>query len=205
MTLPGDDEIHSLESQSALTAAVPSSPEDRPVFRLAQLAVLLEVVEDEKIVVRTVDRLGFYDFFSANPFVVVSGDDKRDAADRLTLRLAGFSSRQLSYASTGQRFVSRKRRLQHDLALLIAYGLAAIGSRGYTLTASGRDLAGHLTSVYAESYREAARVVLRRLRRLSDPKLRQQADEWLGRSWLLIDVLDDVAETTPAVRGGRRG
>ncbi len=200
MTPPLDHEIDQPDGGHALSAAVPTSPEDRPVFRLAQLTVLLEIMGEETIAVQTVDRLGFYDFFSANPFVVVSGDDKRDAADRLTLRLAGFSSRQLSYASTGQRFVSRRRRLQHDLALLIAYGVAEIGSSGYTLTASGRELAAGLTSVYAEAYRDAARVVLRRLRRLSDRQLRQQADEWLGKSWLLIDVLDDVAETTPARR-----
>jgi hypothetical protein len=206
MTPPWEHDGDLPEGGYALSAAVPSGPEDRQVFRLAQLAVLLEVAGAERIPVRTVDRLGFYDFFSANPFVVVCGDDERDVADQLTLRLAGFSSRQLSYASTGQRFVSRRRRLQHDLALLIAYGVAAIDSTGYALTASGRDLAAGLGSVYAEAYRDAARVVLRRLRRLSDRQLRQQADEWLGRSWLLIDVLDDVAETTPPARGvGRAG
>lgn len=203
MTPPADDEVDLLEDGHALSSAVPRSPEDRQVFRLAQLTVLLEVAGEEKIAMQTVDRLGFYDFFSANPFVVVSGDDRRDATDRLTLRLAGFSSRQLSYASTGQRFVSRRRRLQHDLALLIAYRVAEIDETGYTLTPSGQELAARLSSVYAEAYRDAARVVLRRLRRLSDRQLRQQADEWLGRSWLLIDVLDDVAETTPASRGVR--
>jgi hypothetical protein len=204
VTPPTNDEVDLPEDGHALSAAVPQGPEDRQVFRLAQLTVLLEVAGEENTVMRTVDRLGFYDFFSANPFVVVSGDDKRDVTDRLTLRLAGFSSRQLSYASTGQRFVSRRRRLQHDLALLIAYRIASIDETGYTLTPSGRDLSARLSSVYAESYRDAARVVLRRLRRLSDRQLRQQADEWLGRSWLLIDVLDDVAETTPSGRGVRR-
>lgn len=193
-----------------LSSAVPSGPEERQAFRLGQLTLLLEVAGIERIPVRTVDRLAFYDFFSANPFVVVSGDDERDAADRLTLRLAGFSDQQLSYTSTGQRFVSGRRRLQHDLSLLMAYGVAAIDSTGYTLTESGQELANQLATVYAEAYREAARVVLRRLRRLSDRRLTEQADEWLGRSWLLIDLLDDVAETTPGGirtrnRGGRRG
>lgn len=204
MTHPTNDDVDLPEDGHALSAAVPKSPEDRQVFRLAQLTVLLEVAGEENIVMRTIDRLGFYDFFSANPFVVVSGDDNRDATDRLTLRLAGFSSRQLSYASTGQRFVSRRRRLQHDLALLIAYRVAAVDETGYALTPSGQELAARLNSVYAEAYRDAARVVLRRLRRLSDRQLRQQADEWLGKSWLLIDVLDDVAETTPTGRGARR-
>jgi hypothetical protein len=186
-----------------LSAAVPDGPEDRQVFRLAQLTLLLEVAAEEQAPVRSVDRLGFYDFFSANPFVVLSGDDRRDVADRLTLRLAGFSDRQLSYASTGQRFASRRRRLQHDLSLLVAYGLVTIESGSYELTTIGGALAERLTSVYADAYREAGRVVLKRLKRLSDSNLKKNAEEWLGKSWLLIDVLDDVAEATPGVVGRR--
>ena len=203
-----DDLAHS--GVHSLSAPVPGGPEDHHVFRVAQLTLLLEVAWAESVDVRTVDRLGFYDFFPANPFVVTAGDGPRDAADRLTLRLAGFSDRQLSYASTGQRFASRRRRLQHDLSLLIAYGLVAIETNGYRLTPAGRTLAAELNSVYADSYRAAAQVVLRRLKRLSDRQLMLHANDWLGRSWLLIDVLDDVAETTPGTvtgrdRGRRRG
>ena len=180
-----------------LSAAVPGAPEDRQVFRLAQLVLLLDVAAANRLPVQTVDRLGFYDFFSANPFVVTSGDEDRDATDRLDLRLAGFTDRQLSYASTGQRFASRRRRLQHDLSLLLAYGLAVVESRGYGLTPAGQQVAEGLTSVYADGYREAARVVLRRLGRLSDRRLTQSAAAWLGQSWLLIDLLDDITETTP--------
>ena len=64
----------------ALSSAVPGAPEDRHVFRLAQLTLLLEVAEGLRIPVSTVDRLGFYDFFSANPFTAVSGEEDRDAA-----------------------------------------------------------------------------------------------------------------------------
>lgn len=198
------------EEGVALSAAVPDGPEERQVFRLAQLTLLLEVSDAEAAPVRSVDRLAFYDFFSANPFVVVSGDTPRDTADRLTLRLAGFSDRQLSYASTGQRFASRLRRLQHDLSLLVAYGLVTIDAGGYGLTEAGKSVASRFISVYADSYREGARVVLGRLKRLSDRNLKRSAEEWLGRSWLLIDVLDDVLEATPGVitrsnRGEPRG
>ncbi|WP_157172797.1 hypothetical protein [Nocardia exalbida] len=199
-----ESERESFHESRPLSAAVPDGPDDSQVFRLAQLTLLLETADIEEVPVRTVDRLGFYDFFSANPFVVTAGEDERDAADRLALRLAGFSDRQLSYASTGQRFVSRRRRLQHDLARLVAYGLVRIDSQGYGLTASGRELAAGLTSIYAEAYREAAGVVLRRLKRLSDRQLTQNAETWLGRSWLLIDLFDDVAETTPRTAHTRR-
>ena len=187
-----------------LSSAIPTAPEDREVFRLAQLTLLMEVAQAQRIPVHTVDRLGLYDFFSANPFMVVSGEEGRDAEDRLALRLAGFSNRQLSYASTGQRFASRRRRLQHDLSLLLAYGLVAIGQRGYVLTAAGRTVAESLACVYADAYREAARVVLRRIGRLSDRRLTQQAADWLGRSWLLIDLFDDITETTPSTDHANR-
>ena len=58
-----------------LSAAVPGTPEDRQVFRLAQLVLLLEVAMANNISVNTVDRLGFYDFFAANPFIVTSGKE----------------------------------------------------------------------------------------------------------------------------------
>ncbi len=189
----------------SLSAPIPRGPEDRVVFRLGQLALLFEVAGTQSTPVRTVDRLGYYDFFSANPFVVVDGEAGRDDADRLALRLAGFSDRQLSYASTGQRFASRRRRLQHDLALLIAYGLVTLTGEGYQLTGAGRQLTGRMTSVYADAYREAARVVLRRLKPMSDTRLRQSAQDWLGRSWLLLDLFDDVQETVPLLRGPSNG
>lgn len=180
-----------------LSAAVPGTPEDRQVFRLAQLLLLLEIAGATEFPVESVDRLGFYDFFAANPFVVTSGEGARDEADRLTLRLAGFTDRQLSYASTGQRFASRRRRLQHDLSMLLAYGLAAVSPQGYVLTSEGQALAENLTSVYADSYREAARIILRKLGRLSDRQLTRNAADWLGHSWLLVDLFADIAETTP--------
>ena len=56
-------------------------------FRLAQLLLLFEVagVVDHPL---GLDRLGYYDFFAANPFLVVGESDQ----SRVDLRLAGFSS-----------------------------------------------------------------------------------------------------------------
>ena len=63
--------------------------------------------------------------------------------------------------------------------------------------------------LYMRTHTEAANVVLRRLGRLSDRQLTANAAEWLGQSWLLIDLLDDIAETTPGRasdnEGRRRG
>jgi len=186
----------------SLAGAVPWQPEDHDVFRLAQLTLLLEVAADLKKPVATVERLGYYDFFSANPFVVVAGGSPRDAEDRLNLKLAGFVEGQLSYTSTGQRWVSRRRRLQHDLALLISYGLVTIQGGAFDLTPAGRELARQLATVYADAYRVSAAVVVRRLSRLSDRALERAVQGWLGISWLTLDLLDDVTPDSVNIEDG---
>jgi hypothetical protein len=178
---------------AALHDAMPWTAEAYDVFRLAQLALLLSVTAEVKKPVSDIDRLGYYDFFAANPFVVISPTrTARDQHDRLTLKLAGFTEDQLSYASTGQRWVSRRRRLQHDLALLVSYGLVSLHDGTIALTESGTALADNMATVYADAYRTSARVVVRRLAQLSDTRLRRSVQDWLGTSWLHIDLFDDV-------------
>lgn len=186
---------------------VPTSPEERDVFRWAQLLILLEVAESTTVQVKTIDQLGYYDFFAANPFSVVGNEDARDKDDRVSLRLAGFSEKQLSYASTGDRFASRRRKLQYDLAQLVAYGLVHVHGAEYKISASGETLASQLDSVYADAYRSSARIILRRLGRLSARGLNDTVQRVLGQSWLLIDFLDDVADPIPGDpgRSGSRG
>jgi len=180
----------------SLAGTAPKPPEDRQVFRLAQLLLLMEVSQKSGVSIPTVDRLGYLDFFSANPFVVVRESSEREARERTTLRLAGFSGDQLSYASAGQRFVSRRRRLQHDLALLLGYGLVRVGSEGYELTEPGVRVAEQLSTVYADAYRESAAVILRLIGKSSNAQLRKNAEKWLGHNPLLLDFLDDVLEET---------
>jgi hypothetical protein len=89
-------------------------------FRLARLALLLELapqLPNHKPL--DIERLGYYDFFAANPFLIVEVEDPL----RRDLILAGFDSRNLSYQSSAQRFTSRRARLQHDLAMLVAPSL----------------------------------------------------------------------------------
>lgn len=178
-----------------LSSAVPFAPEDRTVFRLAQLLILLDVAKNENRRVATLERLGYYDFFAANPYIVVTDNDGSDIDDRVGLELAGFSRRSLAYASTGPRFISRRRRLQHDLARLIAFKLCHLNQDGYRLTAEGHALISQLNTVYADAYRVSASIILQRLGRMSDRRLKQSVEEWLGKSWLLVDLLDDVTET----------
>jgi hypothetical protein len=183
----------------SLAGPTPWQPEDHDVFRLAQLTLLLSVASRLEKPIATVDRLGYYDFFSANPFVVVSKGSKRDDEDRLSLKLAGFVEDQLSYASTGQRWVSRRRRLQHDMALLLSYGLITLHTGSFQLTVPGVELAERMSTVYADAYRVSAELVIRRLSKLSDRALQQSVQSWLGSTWLSLDLLDDVTPESVSV------
>lgn len=170
-------------------------PEDSETFRWARMLLLLSVAKSSGRVVPSVDRLGYYEFFADSPYIVIDGDKPRDRADRAALEVAGFTRVQLNYASSGARFMSRRRRLQHDLSQLFAYGLVELTADGYVITSAGQALADDLNSVYADAYRQSAEIILRRLATKSNAALERSAEDWLGHSWLLVDLLDDVKDT----------
>lgn len=174
------------------TYAAAFVPEDSQTFRIARLLLLLDVANEDLRNVASLDRLAYFEFFADNPWVVVGGDRPADTRDRDTLTLAGFSPTQLAYASTGQRFTSRRERLRADLARAIAIGLAKLAANRIVITELGRELARGLQSSYADGYRASASIVLRRLVPLSNKALDEQVERWLGHSWLLVDLLDDV-------------
>jgi hypothetical protein len=154
-------------------------PEDEVQFRLAQLLLLLEALAGQDLPGATLERIGYYDFLSANPFLVVDADSREASL----LRLAGFDPRTLSYASSGQRFTSRRERIQHDLSLLVAYGCCTVtaqqGSLLYSITDHGRHLSSHLTTTYATSFSTAAEIIVGKLKRMSDTRLRKESVTWL--------------------------
>jgi len=167
-------------------------PEDSRTFRMARLLIVLSTARRNGRLIASLDRLAYYEFFADNPWVVVSGDSEADVADQDTLILAGFSPTQLSYASTGQRFASRRERIRADLADLIAYGLAGIDGTDFIITSRGEETVEGLQSSYADGLRASAEVVLRRLVRLSGKRLEEEVEAWVGHSWLLLDLFDDV-------------
>ncbi|WP_152563961.1 ABC-three component system middle component 2 [Actinomadura welshii] len=162
-------------------------PEDSTAFRLAQLLLMLDVLDENGWKV-SIDRLGALDFFSANPFLVVEEDEK----EFRQLVLGGFSSKPLTYASPGQRFETRRSRIRHDLSILLAYDLIRIkadhGNIVYTITEEGKETANRFNSLYAKSYRLSAEIVGRRIVRLSETKLRQQCRNWLRADPALLDL-----------------
>ncbi|MEU1437259.1 ABC-three component system middle component 2 [Streptomyces sp. NPDC005775] len=154
-------------------------PEDEVTFRLAQLLLLLDAVAGQDAKGASLERIGYYDFLSANPFLVVDSDGREGNM----LRLAGFDPQVLSYASSSQRFTSRRERIQHDLGLLVAYGCCEVHNRNgafaYSISNRGRELGARFTATYAASFATAASIVVRRLRKLSDKALREQTARWL--------------------------
>ncbi|CAH0144219.1 hypothetical protein SRABI98_00618 [Microbacterium sp. Bi98] len=167
-------------------------PDSQVFFRAAQLLLAFSVASELSIRLPTTERLAAYDFFTANPFAVLSKNDDADSRDSLRLELVGYARGQLSYASLGHRFVSRRERIRADLAVLVARGLVEIGEEAFMITDAGRNIADQLRSAYADAYRLAAEIVLVRLNRLSDRQLRESSAAWAGTHWLLLDLFDDV-------------
>lgn len=170
---------------------LPLRPDYLETFRAAQLLLLLATVKELEVK-KPVDleRLGFYDFFAANPFLVL-GDD-REA--RREVILAGFSSTDLSYQSSGHRYTNRRGRLQRDLTVLVGLGLvrAEVSANRvvFAITEKGQSLGKRFESLYARAYQESSRLIVRRLDKLSDKRLREDAKRWLNDERLLIDLYD---------------
>ncbi|CCH74891.1 conserved hypothetical protein [Nostocoides australiense Ben110] len=191
---------HSLD----LSSPVPQAPDDYQRFRLGQLLLLVAVATEQGKPVHTIDRLGYYDFFAANPFLMLGDSDAGDQKAATEMRLAGFRQKQLSYTAPGARFVNRRERLRHDLALLVSYGLVELSDEGYRITSAGSTVSSQFESVYADSYRTSAALALRRLVPLSDKRLTRVAQSWLGESSLWLDLFADVGDLTTSSTEGHR-
>jgi hypothetical protein len=170
-----------------------ASPEDHTRFRLAQLIILLGEIAPANAKGINLERIGYYDFFAANPFAMI---DQANTRDRARLHRAAFNEGQLSYASTGSRFANRRQRLQHDLALLVAFGLVEPRTGGYGATEQSVVLVEQFHALYADQYRESVRVVHRHLRRLSEPQLAASARRWLRSPSLILDLYGVPAATS---------
>jgi hypothetical protein len=173
----------------AVTPAVPRRPDNFLEFRLGRMLILLDTMAElEMSKPLHMERLGYYDFFADNPFLIFHEDD----SERRRLQLAGFSRRTLSYNSAAQRFTNRRARLKHDLSLLAARSLVVISAPGRHITFSasddGRRLASELHTFYGQAFRSSAAVVVRHLNRLSDKALTEHARGWLKAEPFLIDI-----------------
>jgi hypothetical protein len=179
----------------ALLDRLPVRPDGLDEFRMARLLLLLRVTERLNPKKQLdIERLGFYDFFSANPFLVIRDDE----AARRKVTLAGFDARSLSYQSSGHRFTNRRARMQYDLSRLVAHGLVEVGTSAgrvtFALADNGRSQSDAYRSLYSRAYRRSAEVIVARLDKLSDRRLHEQARNWLQARPFLIDLYDFEAE-----------
>lgn len=172
-------------------------PDDDPVFRMAQLLlVLCELGASGE----TMDRLVYCDFLASHPFLVIGSDHP----DRQHLVLLGFETGSLDYLSPAHLFATRRELVGQDLARLVAYGLAGVSRDSktprYTATLAGRTSSDGITSMYAVAVRESARVVARVIRRLSDKALVAAAREWIAAERTGPAILvADASESMPSV------
>ncbi|WP_422769892.1 hypothetical protein ACN28C_24615 [Plantactinospora sp. WMMC1484] len=156
------------------------NPDEVAVFRQARLVLLLAASAERAPEGVDAERLGIYDFLAAHPLLLAR---REDDPDRLTLRLTGFDDRSVCYASPAQRFVSGQLVLARDLADLVGRGLVGVTVSGrirYRLTPAGESMASRFSAMYSQAYVTAARIVIRRTRRLSGRKLRENLRQWLS-------------------------
>ena len=169
------------------------SPEDVTLFNSSRLLLLFEVLHEHKSG-RAIDleRLCYYDFFAANPFLI-AGDDK---SLRLELELSGFDPNKLEYASSPQRFRTKRECTKQYLSLLLCKGLIDVKNEEskllYEITERGLDAISRINTMYAIAYRKSASSIVRKLKDYSDGKLWESASRWLEAKSFRVDLFDWV-------------
>lgn len=173
-------------------------PDDVQEFRFAQLLLLLAEAGRSRVDL-DLHRLAVTDFACTNPMLILDPDD----VPYRTLRLAGFTDHPITHAAPGQRYVTRRERLVRDLTRLVSYGLvrahASSGRRVFHTSERGTVFADALASVYADAYRASARMMLPRIKRLSDAALQRELSQWLRADPVLFDLLDFDADDLDGV------
>ena len=168
------------------------SAEDEDIFNSARLLMLFDVLEgqgtNEGI---NIERAAYYDFFSAQPFLVL-GKDEKDI--KFELLYEGFESTTIGYISSSQRFANRREKLKHYLAGLLTRDLIKVSNADghllYSITEEGKRVASQFKSLYTKAYRKSGRIITNKLSKMSNKKLAENAREWLKAEPFLIDLYD---------------
>ena len=168
-------------------------PEDDALFNSTRLLIFFEIYNK----IRPLDgidleRLCYYDFFAANPFIITEKNDPL----WLELELEGFDSCKLEYLSTAQRYRTKRESIKQYLALLLAKGLISVenteGKLLYQITPKGLGISCQLSSMYAIAYRRSVKFIVRELKRYKDSELWENASRWLEAKTFQIDLYDTV-------------
>lgn len=171
------------------------SPEDDSLFNSTRLLIFFEVFNKIKPLEGIdLERLCYYDFFAANPFIITEKNDPL----WLELELEGFDPCKLEYLSTAQRYRTKRESIKQYLALLLAKGLISIenteGKLLYQITPKGLGVSCQLSSMYAIAYRRSVKFIVRELKRYKDSELWENASRWLEAKSFQIDLYDTVVE-----------
>jgi hypothetical protein len=171
------------------------SPEDDLLFNSARLLIFFEVFNKVKLLEGIdLERLCYYDFFAANPFIIIEKNDPL----WLELELEGFDPCKLEYLSTAQRYRTKRESIKQYLALLLAKDLISVenieGKILYHITPKGLGVSYKLSSMYAISYRKSVKFIVRELKRYKDSELWENASRWLEAKSFQIDLYDMVEE-----------
>lgn len=171
------------------------SPEDVTLFNSSRLLLLFEALTELGIKHGTgLERLCYYDFFAANPFLIVNREDP----SWLELEIEGFESNKLEYVSTAQRYRTKRESIKQYLSLLLSKGLIKVKNQGgrilYEITSSGIEISNNMDSLYAMAYRKSAEIVVKKLKDFSDKKLWENASKWLEAKSFQVDLYDLVED-----------
>lgn len=171
------------------------NPEDDIIFNSSRLLILFDVVRDLDIKKgMDLERLSYYDFFAANPFLII----KKDNPERIDLEIEGFISNKIEYYSTAQLYRTKRASLKQYLSLLITKGLINMinkdGKFIFNITQLGIDTSKKLNTMYALAYRKSVAIIVNMLKRYSDKKLWESANVWLESKSFQIDLYDLVDE-----------
>jgi hypothetical protein len=171
------------------------SPEDDMLFNSARLLLLFQELSKVSNKGTDVERLSYYDFFAANPFVILSDED--DSA-RLDFELEGFVPNKLEYSSSAQRYSSKRESMKHYLAILLCKGLICATNEDskikFKVTDKGLSIADQIHTLYALAYRKSVRYVIKRLKDHSDTKLWECSRKWLEAKAFQIDLYSTTGE-----------
>ncbi len=179
-------------SPSENTTKIRFSAEDDDIFNSARLLMLFKIIDDilESGGI-SINRIAYYDFFSAQPFLVFS---EKQSSVKLDLILKGFEATTVGYISSSQRFTNRREKLKHHLSGLLMRDLIDIRNIDsqllYSITSRGKEIAKSLKSLYSLAYQESSVIIIKKLAKLSDTKLDNDAREWLKAKTFIIDLYD---------------
>lgn len=168
------------------------SAEDEDLFNSARLLLLFKVLDEMNLQKgNNIEKIGYYDFFSAQPFLVFGDNDLDIKKD---LIFFGFEATTISYGSSSQRFANRREKLKQYLAGLILRDLITInntdGELVYVITERGRETANKFNTFYSAAYHRSAKLIVEKMKGWSNKKISMNAREWLKAEPFLIDLYD---------------